>query len=240
MFKISALPTNGGRITNVYIDIEIIDSCPFCHKKINPLSVENYLCNVSVKKTKYLQRIFRCPNNECGMVFIALYEIYFYERSNSYVYSFKKLEPTRPYEPSISKIIRDKFPAFYKIYKEANAVDALGLLEVSGMVFRKSLEFLVKEFAKDGLGNLDNKKEMLNEIDRMSLASCIKKYITDPNTKSMAERTAWLGNDETHYLRKWPEKDINDLKVLLKLTINSIENQLLINKYQEEMDKPRK
>jgi len=108
------------------------------------------------------------------------------------------------------------------------------------MVFRKSLEFLVKEFAKDGLGNVDNKKETSNEIDKMSLASCIKKYITDPNTKSMAERTAWLGNDETHYLRKWPEKDINDLKVLLKLTVNSIENQLLINKYQEEMDKPRK
>ena len=200
MFKISALTTNGGKITNIYI--EIIDSCPFCHKKINPLSVENYLCNVSVKEAKYLQRIFRCPNNECGMVFTALYEICFYEKSNLYVYSFVKLEPARPCEPSISKIIRDKFPAFYKIYKEANAT--------------------------------------LNEIDKMSLASCIKKYINDPNTKSMAERTAWLGNDETHYLRKWPEKDINDLKVLLKLTINSIENQLLINKYQEEMDKPRK
>lgn len=174
------------------------------------------------------------------MVFTALYETCFDAKNNLYIYSFEKLEPTRPYEPLISKIIRDKFPAFYKIYKEANAVDELGLSEVSGMVFRKSLEFLVKEFAKDGLGNVDNNKETLNEINKMSLASCIKKYITDPNTKSMAERTAWLGNDETHYLRKWPEKDINDLKVLLKLTINSIENQLLINKYQEEMDKPRK
>ena len=240
MFNINALGVNGDEIKNICIDIKKIDSCPFCHKKINPLNMGDYLCNISVKKSKYLQRIFRCPNNECGMVFTALYEFGFDTQSGDEGFLFEKLEPTRPYEPSISKIIRDKFPAFYKIYKEANAVDELGLSEVSGMVFRKSLEFLVKEFAKDGLGNnVDNKKETFNEINKMSLASCIKKYINDPNTKSMAERTAWLGNDETHYLRKWPEKDINDLKVLLKLTINSIENQLLINKYQEEMDTPR-
>ena len=240
MPSINALNINGVTVKAILIDIEKIDSCPFCHKKINPLRVENYLCNISVKKAKYLQRIFRCPNNECGMVFTALYEFGLDGESGLYGYFFEKLEPTRPHEPSIPKIIRDKFPAFYKIYKEANAVDVLGLSEASGMVFRKSLEFLVKEFAKDGLGDLDNKEKMLNEIDKMSLASCIKKYINDPNTKSMAERTAWLGNDATHYLKRWPEKDINDLKALLKLTINSIENQLLINKYQEEMDKPRK
>lgn len=239
MFNINAKNTNGNSVS-IYIDIEIIDSCPFCHKMINPLDLENFLCNVSAKNAKYLQRIFRCPNKECGMVFTALYEICFDAKAGLYVYSFEKLEPTRPYEPLISEIIKDKFPEFYKVYKEANAVDSLGLSEVSGMVFRKSLEFLVKGFAKDGLkDSLDNKEEKSN-IDKMSLASCVKKYITDPNTKSMAERTAWLGNDESHYLRRWPEKDINDLKVLLKLTINSIENQLLINKYQEEMDKPRK
>jgi len=240
MFIISAINTNGNPIKgSIPIDIEKIDSCLFCHKKITPLLVGNYLCNISIKEAKYLQRIFRCPNNECGMVFIALYEFGHDAKSGENGYLFQKLEPARPCEPSISKIVKDKFPAFYKIYKEANAVDALKLSEVSGMVFRKSLEFLVKEFAKDGLENLDNKEKLFNEINKMSLASCIKKYINDPNTKSMAERTAWLGNDETHYLRKWPEKDINDLKVLLKLTINSIENQLLMNKYQEEMDAPR-
>lgn len=36
MFDIDALDINGNPIKNIYIDIEKIDSCPFCHKKINP------------------------------------------------------------------------------------------------------------------------------------------------------------------------------------------------------------
>lgn len=31
------------------------------------------------------------------------------------------------------------------------------------------------------------------------------------------ERAAWLGNDETHYVRKWPEKDVKDLKSLNRI-----------------------
>ena len=56
----------------------------------------------------------------------------------------------------------------------------------------------------------------------------------------MAKRATWLGNDETHYYKKWPEKDISDLKILIQLTVNSIDNQLLIEKYEKEMDKPKK
>jgi len=56
-------------------------------------------------------------------------------------------------------------------------------------------------------------------------------------TKSVAERATWLGNDETHYYRKWENKDISDLKALLRLTINAIENQLLAESYENEMKK---
>ena len=54
-------------------------------------------------------------------------------------------------------------------------------------------------------------------------------------TKSVALRATWLGNDESHYYRKWEEKDFEDLKTFLRLTINSIENQLLVEKYENEM-----
>jgi hypothetical protein len=53
--------------------------------------------------------------------------------------------------------------------------------------------------------------------------------------KECAKRAAWLGNDETHYTRKWETKDVSDLKLLVKLTVNWIDNVLLTEKYIAEM-----
>ena len=48
-------------------------------------------------------------------------------------------------------------------------------------------------------------------------------------------RDTTLGNDETHYERRWTDKDIQDLKRLLTMTINAIDNELLAKKYEAEM-----
>ncbi len=45
----------------------------------------------------------------------------------------------------------------------------------------------------------------------------------------------WLGNDETHYLRKWEQHDVDDLVTLIKLTTNWIEIEHLSKSYVEEM-----
>ena len=44
------------------------------------------------------------------------------------------------------------------------------------------------------------------------LGTVIADYLDEPNIRDSAERAAWLGNDETHYLRRWEEQDIQDLK----------------------------
>jgi hypothetical protein len=50
-----------------------------------------------------------------------------------------------------------------------------------------------------------------------------------------AKRAAWLGNDEIHYVRKWEDRDINDLKILIELTCGWVRNNLLTEKYMAEM-----
>lgn len=50
-----------------------------------------------------------------------------------------------------------------------------------------------------------------------------------------ARRTAWLGNDETHYVRLWSGKDLEDLKALLALTVSWVNTHLLTKKYLKEM-----
>jgi hypothetical protein len=69
----------------------------------------------------------------------------------------------------------------------------------------------------------------------MFLGKCIDTYINDLNLKECARRAAWLGNDETHYIRKWEDKDVNDLKTLIRLTVNWIENVLLTEEYISSM-----
>jgi hypothetical protein len=35
----------------------------------------------------------------------------------------------------------------------------------------------------------------------------------------LASQAAWLGNDEIHYVRKWEDKDLEDLKKLIQAVI---------------------
>jgi len=64
-------------------------------------------------------------------------------------------------------------------------------------------------------------------IEKMLLGPCIATYIKSEQIKAIAKRAAWLGNDETHYVRKWADKDVNDLKKLISLTLHWIEAEKL-------------
>jgi len=104
-----------------------------------------------------------------------------------------------------------------------------GLTEIVGIGFRKSIEFLIKDFA----AKQNPSKE--TEIKSAFLGKCIEVYIEDANVKQCAKRATWLANDETHYVRKWENKDITDLKLLIHLTVNWIDNVLLTQKYTNDM-----
>jgi hypothetical protein len=52
------------------------------------------------------------------------------------------------------------------------------------------------------------------------LANCLSQYIDNVNIKSIGHRAIWLGNDETHYVRKWETKDLGDLKKLIDITFH--------------------
>ena len=63
----------------------------------------------------------------------------------------------------------------------------------------------------------------------------IGQYVEDANIKACAKRAVWLGNDETHYVKKWGDKDISDLKVLIKLTVGWVQNCILTQQYIADM-----
>jgi len=74
-----------------------------------------------------------------------------------------------------------------------------------------------------------------DKIKKMPLSSCIKEYVEDNKIKSVAKRAIWLGNDETHYIKKWEGKKLTDLKKLIELTIHWIEMEKLTQSFENDM-----
>ena len=143
--------------------------------------------------------------------------------------TFSKLMPQTPRRGEFDQALAKLSPSFIKIHDQALAADTYGLGEIAGVGLRKALEFLVKDYC------IRKYPDQADENKKTFLGTCIKKFVTDPNVSKCAERAAWLGNDETHYLKVWSQHDLEDLKRLIKLTVNWISNELLTEQYFSEM-----
>jgi len=120
-------------------------------------------------------------------------------------------------------------PKFFVIYNQAKEADDRRLKEICGAGYRRALEFLIKDYL------VKEKGKKSKEIRETRLGTCIKDYIDNQNIKDCAKRAAWLGNDETHYIRKWKDKDLEDLKDLIELTANWIRDEHLTRRIKKEM-----
>ena len=180
---------------------------------------------------KTLQSLFRCPRHKCGAVFIAEFDHRPWSGPHRpEVWEFRRAIPTELQPPTLPKEITQVSPSFYGLYKQALAAEHHGLTDVFGMALRKALEFLIKDYAilKNPTEDAAIKAAMLGVV--------IKKHVSDPNIKACAERAVWLGNDETHYERRWTGHDVTDLKTLIQLTLNWISNEQLTAKYLGSMN----
>ncbi|WP_333683358.1 hypothetical protein, partial [Enterocloster lavalensis] len=72
-------------------------------------------------------------------------------------------------------------------------------------------------------------------IINKTLSKCIDDYISEPKIKTMAKGAVWLGNDETHYQRRWADKDVNDMKKLIDLTLYWMNFERLTEEYRQTM-----
>ncbi|MGG3192992.1 hypothetical protein [Priestia aryabhattai] len=163
-----------------------------------------------------------CPRYECGALFFAVYQEHFTtELVRCYPYS--KVNKEFPEE------ITEISSGFVNIYNQAHHAEQEGLDLICGVGYRKALEYLIKDFA------IGNNPDNIEKIQKMPLQQCVQKYIDQSDIKAMAERAIWLGNDETHYVKKWESKDIKDLKNLIDLTVYYLSVALKAKKYTEEM-----
>ena len=169
--------------------------------------------------------LLRCTNKICDLGFVANFTKVGDNRFAFVDIAAPKGKP-RVFTAKISEIS----PSFVDIYNEAFFAEQKKLLQICGVGYRKALEFLIKDY----LIRLMPEKEQ--EIKEKFLGNCINELLGDTNIKVAATRAVWLGNDETHYTRKWVDKDLSDLKTLIDISAHWIEMDLLTKEYAGEMN----
>lgn len=219
-----------------YIRDQEPDECPLCHFSVKPEEKVWKLAPSSQEEKKILEVVYECPRENCQRYFVARYlrteptrPFASGVKSEVGVFRLVELTPSSPPEPEIPSEVVDISPLFLEIYTQALAAESYDLDQVAGVGYRKALEFLIKDYCI----SLNKDKEI--KIKAAYLSTCIKDFVESPQVKLCAERATWLGNDETHYVRKWIAKDINSLKELIILTINWIQSDILTSKYASDM-----
>lgn len=219
MLQISAITFEDGS-HNVSFDKQP-NKCPFCHNSITARIHQAF------QKDKMLEIVFRCPDSSCGRIFSGIYKNTLF--SGNWIYLYKSSSIGTFMEKVFSENILALSPNFADIYNQASNAESMNLNHIAGIGFRKALEFVIKDYL---IFKNPDKEE---NIKKKFLGKCIKEDIQNVNLKDIAERATWLGNDETHYVRQWENKDINDLKVLIDISLHWIEMELLTEKYKTEM-----
>jgi hypothetical protein len=145
------------------------------------------------------------------------------------MYFLRSCVPVEVKSIAQSETISKVSPDFCSIYEEAYKAEQYGLLLVAGPGYRKALEFLIKDYIIGRLTETDAAKLAVEKakVEKTLLGTCVKDYVQSEQIKEIAKRAAWLGNDETHYVRKWEDKDLKDLKKLITLTLHWIEVETL-------------
>jgi len=165
-----------------------------------------------------------CTNVSCGLGFVGIFKKVADNR-----FAFFELAVPKGKSRVFSEKISEISPSFVCIFNEALEAEQQRLLQICGVGYRKAIEFLIKDFL------IKLNPEMEQDIKDKFLGNCINELLDNTNVKIAASRAVWLGNDETHYSRKWEGKDLQDLKKLIDITVHWIEMDLLTKEYVSEM-----
>lgn len=208
------------------------DVCPRCHRGVRPVKPDwNHVRVDDDLGIPELDMVFICPVASCNRLFFARYlanSLGVFNLSQCFPADLQNVEQL----PEIEKIS----PDFCSIYDEAHAAEALELMLICGPGYRKALEFLIKDYLK----SLKTTDAEITDIAKLQLGPVIAKYVTDARMKTTAERATWLGNDETHYVRKWEDKDLQDMKRYIELTCYWIQSEHLTKEAAVSMPQGKK
>ena len=201
--------------------------CPTCHHALKPkvLSAFFSITDGFFMGQKITQLLLTCFCQRCRKAFLCIYEDGVPTHDYGCDYEFRNLISISPVSANIdifSSDISMLSPLFVETYSQAVLAEADNLLQICGPGYRKSLEFLVKDY-------LCWKYPSDAETIKGEFLGVALKRVEDNRIKTLAERAVWIGNDETHYVKKHEALDIDVMKKFIKAILTYIESELSFN-----------
>lgn len=114
-------------------------------------------------------------------------------------------------------------PRFIKLYNQAYFTEQNNFFDLAGAGYRNAMEVLIKDYAITELGKPHE------EVAKKTLFDGINEYVPSVHITASADAVRVLGNDYTHFERKYEDIDFDILKRYIHILINYIENEYLLN-----------
>lgn len=222
--KKSIASTNlNGLIGTHDFELEVPSQCPCCSTALSPTILNSfYISSPSLSSgSSDIGKLFLlcfCP--KCEECFLAHYTVSISNFDHQSVGFLTRLTPHSGGKTTFSDGVTSLSPLFVTIYNQAEEAESMGLSEICGLGYRKSLEFLVKDYA------IHLHPENENSIKNQSLSPCIAENIDNQKIRALSTASAWIGNDETHYVRKHESYNVNHLKAFIHAVVSFIDSDL--------------
>lgn len=186
------------------VKFEYPEYCPHCGKSISPekIHISDSEDSYSSGDARFVVT-FRCSRSACKKYFAVEYIF----TSTSELCSIAKYSYRPPIKVKLPENIEKVSPVFVEIYSQATVAESEALNQIAGVGYRKAAEFLIKDYV------ISKNPSDEEHIKSIMLGQVIAEYLSDfPKIQALAKSVSWIGNDETHYVRRHNDKDIQDLK----------------------------
>lgn len=196
-------------------NIELASFCPCCGIAVHPDPLFAVCIEQNTPKDNLAFLLSHC--DACGECFISRHT---FDTNTGNGYVFSSSAPIKNVNCKFSAKIEELSPDFVSIYQESAFAEQHDLSSICGMGYRKALEFLIKDYS------IHKNPDCKDQIIKLPLMQCIKEFINDERLTTLASASTWLGNDETHYVKKHPEYSLHHLKTYINAFITFIDADL--------------
>lgn len=185
-------------------DIDKPNVCPVCNQSGDHLMIgktinrEDKIVSITLECTMCYELFF-------AKYYVAPETIRNSSHINPVITMLIVVYPYKKHESNLPEEMTSLFPDFEEIYIQALSAESHGLNLITGIAYRKSLEFLVKQFLIERFPSEEQ------NIRSEFLGKSIKR-IEYPLIQRLATAATWLGNDEGHFTRKHENHDVSDMK----------------------------